>query len=151
MQAIQFCLVYVDAQREYAFKDRDGNGLREYAMQFRSDRGQKNGLYWEAAEGEEQSPLGPLAAVAQKQGYNLEAENPSPYLGYYYHVLTAQGENAPGGAYDYLVQGKMIGGFALMAYPAQYGSSGVMTFVVNHDGLVYQKDLGQNTEESPRP
>jgi len=92
--------------------------------------------------GEEQSPLGPLAALAQKQGYSTERKSPQPYLGYYYRILKGQGKDAPGGAYDYMVKGNMIGGFALVAYPAKYGSSGIMTFIVNHDGVVYQKDLG---------
>ena len=148
LSAIQFCLAYVDAQREYALKDRDADGLLEYAQKFGSDKGKKNGLYWEVKQGEEQSPLGPLAAVAQKQGYTTKREKPQPYLGYYYRILTGQGKNAPGGAYDYLVKGNMIGGFALVAYPAKYGSSGVMTFIVNHDGVVYQKDLGRNTEKT---
>lgn len=145
--AIQFCMAYVDAQREYARMDRDGDGLLTYATKFRSDQGQYNGLYWEAKDGEEQSPLGPLAAAAQKQGYSAQKDEPAPYLGYYYQILTGQGENAPGGAYDYLVQGKLLGGFALVAYPANYHSTGVMTFMVNHEGQVYQKDLGEKTEE----
>jgi hypothetical protein len=148
LSAIQFCLAYVDAQREYALKDRDADGLMEYAQKFGSDPGKKNGLYWEVKEGEEQSPLGPLAALAQKQGYSTKREKPQPYLGYYYRILKGQGKNAAGGAYDYLVKGKMIGGFALVAYPAKYRSSGVMTFIVNQDGVVYQKDLGWNTEKT---
>jgi hypothetical protein len=148
LSAIQFCLAYVDAQREYAFEDRDGDGLLEYAQKFGSDKGKKNGLYWEVKEGEEQSPLGPLAALAQKQGYSTKREKPQPYLGYYYRILKAQGKDAPDGAYDYIVKGKMIGGFALVAYPAKYRSSGVMTFIVNQDGVVYQKDLGRNTEKT---
>lgn len=146
--AIQFCMAYVDAQREYASRDRDGDGLLTYAAKFRSDQGQHNGLYWEAKEGEEQSPLGPLAAAAQKQGYSAQSVEPAPYLGYYYRILTGQGENAPGGAYDYLVREKLLGGFALVAYPANYKSTGVMTFIVNHGGQVYQKDLGEKTEEA---
>jgi hypothetical protein len=146
LSAIQFCLAYVDAQREYALKDRDANGLLEYAQKFKSDPGKKNGLYWEAKEGEPQSPLGPLAAAAQKQGYTFKGGKPIPYLGYYYRILKGQGKNAPGGTYDYVVQGKMIGGFALVAYPAKYGSSGIMTFIVNQDGVVYQKNLGSDTE-----
>ena len=148
LSAIQFCLAYVDAQREYALKDRDGDGLQEYAQKFGSDKEKRNGLYWKVKEGEEQSPLGLLAAVAQKQGYSKKGEKPQPYLGYYYRILTGQGKNAPGGAYDYLVKGNMIGGFALVAYPAKYASSGVMTFIVNHDGVVYQKDLGRNTAKA---
>lgn len=148
LSAIQFCLAYVDVQREYALKDRDGDGLLEYAQKFGSDKGKRDGLYWEVKEGEEQSPLGPLAAQAQKQGYTTKPKKPQPYLGYYYRILKGQGKNAPGGAYDYVVKGKMIGGFALVAYPAKYGSSGVMSFIVNQDGVVYQKDLGRNTEKA---
>lgn len=146
--AIQFCLAYVDAQREYASRDRDGDGLLTYALKFRSDQGKHNGLYWEAKEGEDQSPLGELAAAAQKQGYSAQNDEPAPFFGYYYRILTGQGGNAQGGAYDYLVREKLLGGFALVAYPANYQSTGVMTFVVNHGGQVYQKDLGEKTEEA---
>ena len=148
LSTTKVCLAYVDAQREYAQKDRDGDGLLEYAQKFGSDKGKKNGLYWQVKQGEEQSPLGPLAAVAQKQGYRKKGEQPQAFFGYYYRILTGQGKNAPGGAYDYLVKGNMIGGFGLVAYPAKYGASGVMTFIVNHDGVVYQKDLGRNTEKT---
>lgn len=151
LSAIQVCLAYVDAQREYALKDRDNDGLLAYAQKFRSTPGKKDGLYWEAAEQDQQSPLGPLLAEAQEEGYELskEGNGPSPYHGYYYRILTAQGKDAPGGAYDYVVEGKMIGGFALMAYPAQYGASGIMTFMVNHDNILYQKDLGKDTIKEP--
>jgi hypothetical protein len=150
LSAIQACLAYVDAQREYALKDRNGNGLPEYARKFRSDKEKKNGLYWEAKAGEEQSPLGPLFAEAQEKGYTVKQSGgkSAPFYGYYYRILTAQGESAQGGAYDYMVKGNMIGGFALVAYPAKYGSSGIMTFIVNHDGVVYQKDLGKSTEKT---
>jgi hypothetical protein len=150
LSAIQVCLAYVDAQREYALKDRDANGLLEYAQKFRSDKGMKNGLYWDVKAGEEQSPLGPLVAAAQEKGYSglSTGDKPVPYYGYYYRILKGQGKNAPGGAYDYMVKGKMIGGFALVAYPAKYASSGIMTFIVNQDGAVYQKDLGRNTEKA---
>jgi len=149
LSAIKACLAYVDAQREYALKDRDGDGLIEYAQKFRSDKGKKNGLYWEVKASEEQSPLGPLFAAAQEKGYSAKAGGkPIPYHGYYYRILTGQGKSAPGGAYDYIVKGNMIGGFALVAYPAKYASSGVMTFIVNHDGVVYQKDLGRNTAKA---
>jgi len=149
LSAIQVCLAVVDAQREYASRDRNGDGFREYAQQFRSDPGKRDGLYWEAKEGDEQSPLGPLLAEAQEEGYAFKQSDsrPSPYHGYYYRMLTAQGEAAPGGAYDYVLKGKMLGGFALAAYPAQYGASGIMTFMVNHDGIVYEKDLGESTEK----
>jgi hypothetical protein len=147
LDAIQVCLAYVDAQREYAMKDRDGDGLLEYAQKTRSDSGKKNGLYWEAKTGEEASPLGPFVAQAVKEGYgkNKPSDQPSPYHGYYYRILSAQGKAAPGGAYSYLVKGNMIGGFALVAYPAAYGNSGVMTLIVNHDGKVFEKNLGKNT------
>jgi hypothetical protein len=145
LSAIQVCLAYVDAQREYALEDRDSDSIPEYAQKFLSDPGKKNGLYWKVKEGEKPSPLGPLAAEANKQGYTRKDGKPVPYHGYYYRILKAQGKNAPDGAYDYMVKGKMIGGFALVAYPAKYRSSGVMTFIVNHDGVVYQKDLGGNT------
>jgi hypothetical protein len=147
LNAIQAVLAYVDAQREYAMKDRDGDGLLEYAQKFRSDPGKRNGLYWEAKPGEEQSPLGPLAARAVKEGYgqNKASDKPWPFHGYYYRIVSGQGKSAPGGAYSYLVKGSMIGGFALVAYPAEYGNSGVMTFMVNHDGKVFQKDLGTKT------
>jgi hypothetical protein len=148
--AIQVCLAYVDGQREYVLKDRDANGLLEYAQKFRSDPGKKNGLYWDVKAGEAQSPLGPLFAAAQEKGYSGKTAGgkPIPYYGYYYRILKGQGKDAPGGAYDYVVRGKMIGGFALVAYPAKYASSGVMTFIVNQDGVVYQKDLGKNTEKT---
>jgi len=149
LSTIQVCLAYVDAQREYALKSRDRGGLLEYAHKFVSEKEKKDGLYWEVKEGEEESPLGPLAAKAAREGYTRKksGEKPSPYHGYYYKILKAQGEKAPGGAYDYVVKGKMIGGFALVAYPAEYGNSGVTTFMVNHEGVVYQKDLGKETEK----
>jgi hypothetical protein len=147
LNTIQTCLAIVDAQREYAMKDRDSGKLLEYAQKFWSTKGKKDGLYWEAKEGEEQSPLGALAARAVEEGYRgrKPGDNPVPYHGYFYRILKAQGKNAPGGAYDYVVRGKMIGGFALVAFPAEYGASGIMTFIVNHDGVVYQKDLGKET------
>jgi hypothetical protein len=147
LNTIQTCLAYVDAQREYALKDRDNNKLLEYAQKITSDKGKRNGLYWEVKPGEEQSPLGSFFAKAVTEGYSAgkSSAKPEPYHGYYYKILTAQGKNAPGGEYDYMVKGKMIGGFALVAYPAEYGNSGVMTFIVNHDGVVYQKDLGKDT------
>jgi hypothetical protein len=147
LNTIQVCLAYVDAQREYARKDREGGGLMEYAQKFISEKGRKDGLYWEAKQGEEESPLGPLVSRAVKEGYTKKGGKPIPYHGYYYRILKAQGRNAPGGEYDYLVKGKMIGGFALAAYPAEYGVSGVMSFIVNHDGAVYEKNLGKETEK----
>jgi hypothetical protein len=145
LDTIQTCLAYVDAQREYAGKDRDGDGLFEYAQKFVSTPGKKDGLHWEAKPGEEESPLGGFAARATREGYKKTSDKPAAYHGYFFRLLKAQGKNAPGGAYDYLVNGRMIGGFGMVAYPAQYGVSGVMTFVVNHDGNVYQKNLGKET------
>ncbi len=148
---IQALLAVVDAQREYAMKDRDKNGLLEYAQKFASDPGKRNGLYWEAKQGEAQSPLGPIMIRARSEGYQGKpSATPSPYHGYYYKILMAQGKDAPGGAYSYLVKGKMIGGFAVVAYPAEYGNSGIMTFIVNHEGKVFQKNLGQNTASIAR-
>jgi hypothetical protein len=150
LSTIQVCLAYVDAQREYAAKDRDGDGLFEYAQKFVSTPGKKDGLYWEAKPGEEESPLGDFAARAAGEGYKKTSNKPVPYHGYYFRVLKAQGKNATGGAYDYLVNGRMIGGFGMVAYPAKYGVSGVMTFVVNHDGIVYEKNLGKDTTRIAR-
>ena len=149
LSAMQACLAIVDAQREYAMQDRDGDGLQAYAEKFVSDPGKKDGLYWETQQGEVPSPLGALFLKASQEGYNdtPATGNPRPYYGYYYRLLQSQGEHAPGGAFDYVVQGKMLGGFAVVAYPAEYGNSGVMTFMVNHDGVVYQKDLGPDTEQ----
>jgi Protein of unknown function (DUF2950) len=153
LNAIQVCLAYVDAQKEYALrKARQGKALLEYAQDFVSTPGRQDGLYWQAGEGQEQSPMGPLFAAARESGYGGEplGETPTPYHGYLYRILKAQGENAPGGARDYVVEGKMIGGFALIAFPAKYGSSGVMTFIVNQNGVVFQKDLGKKTREEAR-
>ena len=149
LETVQVMLAIVDAEREYAVKSHDSNGLLEYAQKFKSDPGKKNGLYWETKEGEEPSPLGSFVAKGEQEGYfkNKSAEGPQPYHGYFYRILTAQGDNAAGGAFEYIVNGKMIGGFAVIAYPAEYGNSGVMTFIVNYDGVVYQKDLGENTEK----
>jgi hypothetical protein len=133
---------YVDAQREYVAKDRDGNGTTEFAQKFRSTPGKKDGLYWAAKEGEEESPMGPFAAKAAKEGYSKES---TAFHGYHYRILKAQGKDAQGGAFDYVVNGKMILGFALVAYPARYGASGIMTFIVNQNGVVFQKNLGKKS------
>ena len=143
LDAIQTSLAYVDAQNEYAEKDRAGAGPGVYARRIISSSGKKDGLYWPAPDGEA-SPLGELVAQASAEGYKAGAGR-TPYHGYYYRILTRQGPNAPGGVLDYVVKGKMIGGFGLLAYPAEYGNSGVMTFLVNHSGTVYQKDLGNST------
>lgn len=143
LDAIQTSLAYVDAQNEYAEKDRTGEGVGVYAQRIVSSPGKKDGLFWR--DDREPSPLGELAAQASAEGYKV-SEQAAPYHGYYYRILNGQGSNAPGGALNYVVKGKMIGGFALIAYPAEYGNSGVMTFVVNHAGTVYQKDLGARTD-----
>ena len=150
LNAIDLLETYVDAQREYAAKDWDGDGVYPYAQKFGSTPGKKDGLYWEAKEGEEASPFGPLAARAAREGYTKKAKSgeKSPYEGYYFKILTAQGKHAPGGAYDYVVKGNMILGFGLVAYPAKYGASGIMTFIVNQGGVVYQKDLGKGTAKT---
>lgn len=149
LYTMQVCLALVDAQREYAETDRDGSGILAYATRFVSTPGTRDGLYWPVKEGEPLSPLGLLAAQAENVSYRgrLSGDGqPQPFHGYYYRMLTAQGKDAPGGAYSYMADGKMIGGFAAVAYPASYGNSGVMTFIVSNDGTVYQKDLGPDTE-----
>ena len=144
LDAIQTCLAYVDAQTDYAEKDRTGAGAKTYAQRFVSQPGKKDGLYWPTSQGEEASPLGELFAQATAQGYRKGAGR-TPFQGYYYKILTKQGATAPGGELEYVVRGKMIGGFALVAYPAEYKNSGVMTFIVNHAGDVFQKNLGPDT------
>jgi hypothetical protein len=146
LDVMQVCLAYVDAQLEYYRRNPQNEPLLQYAQKFLSTMGKRDGLYWETQPGEEPSPFGSLVAQARSEGYR-KAEKPVPYHGYYYKILTGQGNQAAGGAYGYLVRGKMVGGFALVAYPAQYRSSGVMTFIVNHDGVVYEKDLGSKTAE----
>jgi len=148
LDTIQSMLAIVDAQREYASHDANGDGLADYASRFMSSSGKKDGLYWPTKQGEPASPLGQLAAKAVREGYGGKAKTGKAvaYHGYYYRMLTAQGKDAPGGAFDYMVKGKLFGGFAVVAYPAKYGVSGIMTFLVNHDGVVYQKDLGKSTE-----
>jgi hypothetical protein len=144
--AIAVCEGYVQSQKEYASKGHDGNPSGIYAQRVLSDPGKQNGLYWAVSKGEPQSPMGPLVASAAAEGYTRQASGtPSPYHGYFYKILTAQGADAPGGDKNYVMDGKMNGGFALIAYPAQYGSSGIMTFIVNQDGVVYQKDFGEQT------
>jgi hypothetical protein len=134
---------YTDAQHEYASKDCGGGGVVEFAQNLISTQGKRDGLYWGVKEGEKESPLGPLVAQAAKEGY-ADADL-SPFHGYYFKILKGQGKHAQGGTYDYVVKGKMILGFALVAYPAEYGNSGVMTFIVNQEGSIYEKDLGKDT------
>jgi len=150
LNTIQTCLAYVDAQREYYARDPDRDSLLQYAQKFTSAPGKRDGLYWPTKPGDAPSPLGVLVARARGEGYTKKSSGPVAYWGYYYRILTAQGKDAPGGAYDYLAHGRMIGGFALVAFPAEYGVSGVMTFLVNQDGVVYEKDLGPQTEAIAR-
>jgi hypothetical protein len=137
---------YVMAQREYASSDRDGDSVLEYAQRFTSSNGKKDGLYWSQLLDGEISPLGPMAAEAAREGYRRSGDDPVPFHGYYFKILTRQGRHAPGGRYRYTINENMIGGFALVAWPSEYGQSGIMTFIVNHQGRVYQKDLGSRTD-----
>jgi hypothetical protein len=149
LEAIQVLLAIIDAQREYAAIATDGSGLRQYAQRFRSTPGQRDGLYWSASDGEVESPLGPLVAEAAREGYTVGRSSNSesvPYKGYMYRLLTGQGKSAAGGAYDYKVNGRMIGGFAAIAAPARYGVTGVMAFIVNHDAVIHEADLGPQTD-----
>jgi Protein of unknown function (DUF2950) len=145
--AIDTLHALVGAQREYALEPRDGDQTKHYASKFLSDEGKHNGLYWKTSESELGSPIGPLIAEAAEQGYTAHQGQPTPYHGYYYRILTKQGAAAKGGARDYMVNGKLTRGFAFVAWPAQYRNSGVMTFIVNQDGIVYEKDLGPSTAD----
>ena len=150
LNAIRVCQGYVEAQREYAGTDRERDGIIQYAQKIWSDPERRNGLYWEAGDGEMPSPMGPYVAEAAEKGYAKKGDKRAPYHGYFYKILKAQGANAPGGAYQYVINGHMVAGFALVAWPAEYGVSGVMTFVVNQNGMVYEKDLGPKTEASAK-
>ncbi len=149
LAALEVMRAYVDAQREYASRDRDGDEVLEYAQRLASSPGATDGLYWPVDFNDEISPLGPLVAAADGKGYQLgtrsEKSGPQPFEGYFFKILTQQGRQAPGGRYTYVINGNMIGGFAMVAWPAQYGQTGVMTFIVNQQGRVYQKDLGPKT------
>jgi hypothetical protein len=152
LDAIEVCLAMTDAQREYAAADYSGDGWREYAQKFASDPGRRNGLFWHPGPGIPESPLGELAAAAAEEGYSAKekSEGPRPYHGYFYRILTSQGSNAPGGAIDFVAQGHMIGGFGIVAWPADYGNSGLKSFMVSHHGVVYEKDLGDDTDRIAR-
>jgi len=151
LNAIEVCRAYVEAQRDYAAKDRLGDGLHEFSPRIASSEGKQDGLYWRTAPGGEESPLGPLVVAAEAEGYTARsAEGRAPFHGYFYKILTRQGPSAPGGAKDYLEKGHLTGGFALVAFPATYGDSGVMTFIVNQQGIVFEKNLGSNTIEIAR-
>jgi hypothetical protein len=143
---------YVDAQREFASLDRNGSGVLQYAQRIKSSPGKTDGLYWPIELNGVESPLGPMVAQAQEQGYfskqsQQENTGPQPFRGYYFRILTRQGKNAPGGKYDYVINGNMIAGFGLVAWPAEHGDTGIMTFIVNQQGRVYQKDLGAQTSK----
>jgi hypothetical protein len=147
--AIAVCRAYVEAQREYAGQDRLGDGVLAYAQLLHSSPNRHDGLYWPAQAGEPLSPLGPLVAAAHLEGYHHTSrmlnDQQAPYHGYYFKILTRQGKHAPGGKYDYVINGRMIAGFALVAWPAQWANTGVMTFVVNQQGQVFQRNLGPKT------
>jgi hypothetical protein len=144
---IEVCGAVADAEAEYFSRPHDGEKTKQYAAKFLSDPGKQNGLYWKSADGQPESPLGPLAASASSEGYSAKPEGHTAFHGYYFRVLKGQTDKAPGGAKDYVVNGKMTGGFAFIAYPAEYGNSGVMTFMMNQDGVLLQKDLGNSTRE----
>ena len=148
LAAIRICRTYVAAQRVYAERGHDGQKPGIYARAFRSDQGKQNGLYWPVVHGQKRSPLGDLVATAEAKGeaINKDGQQPAPFHGYYFRILTGQGPDAPGGAKDYVVNGLMSAGFALVAWPAQYDATGIMTFLVNNDGTVREKDLGDDTE-----
>ena len=150
LMAIKVCRAYVDAQREYGATYRDNSDVLKYAQRFRSNEGRQDGLYWKTDEGQEPSPFGETIAQAGREGYDLRKKGAihTPYHGYLFRILKKQGPAAPGGKYNYVVNGNMIAGFALVAYPDKYGASGIMTFIVNHQGKVYQKDLGAGTVEA---
>jgi Protein of unknown function (DUF2950) len=145
MAAIDVCAAIAAAQMQYFSKPHDG--AKQYAQKFISDEGKQNGLYWASPEGQPKSPLGPLVVFATSEGYNLQPNKFVPFHGYYFHMLDKQGADAKGGAKSYVVNGKMTGGFAVVAYPAQYGDSGIMTFIINQNGPAYAKDLGKTTTD----
>jgi hypothetical protein len=148
LSALNVVVAYVEAQKEYHEKDHDGDKVFEYAQRWRSAEGTRDGLYWKGRPGGSESPISKLAEVARGEGYPIDSPaGPFPYRGYYYKILKAQGPNAPGGAIDYVKDGNMVSGFALIAYPARYNVSGIMTFMVNQEGVVYQKDLGSKTAQ----
>ena len=152
LETIATCRAYVTAQQRYAQQGHDGKPAGVHAAKFQSDPGKENGLYWPAARGQKRSPLGDLVAQASAEGRRYDADHPQPtgFHGYYFKILTGQGAAATGGARSYLVKGDMSGGFALVAWPAQYDATGVMTFIVNQDGTVRQRDLGPQTDAAAR-
>ncbi len=147
LTAIAACGVVADAQQQYFIQTHDGDKVKQYAQRFVADEGKQNGLYWRVPEGQSPSPLGLLGDFAKAAGYTNTGDKPQPFDGYYFRILTRQGDKAKGGAEDFIVNGKMTGGFAILAYPAEYRNSGIMTFVIGKDGIVYQKDLGEKTTD----
>jgi hypothetical protein len=147
LSVIDVCGALAAAQADYYSRRLDGS-TKQFALKFISDPGKENGLYWESPAGSPKSPLGPMLAYATSEGYSLKPNAHQPFHGYYFHMLTRQGSHAPGGAKDYLIGGKMVGGFAFVAFPAEYGNSGVMTFIMNQDGVLLQKDLGTATTQT---
>jgi len=153
LSAINACRTYVQAQREYISAQRSQDGIMQYAQKFCSAPGKRDGLFWQEAQGEPPSPLGPVFVAASQEGYTpgeVCMISPAPYHGYHYKILAAQGIDAPGGQYSYLINGYMVAGFALIAWPAEYSVSGVMTFIVNQNGIVYEKNFGPRTDELAR-
>ena len=145
---IDVCKAAANAQTEYYSQLHDGATTKQYAQKFISDPGKQNGLYWESSPGQPQSPLGPLAAFASAEGYNVKPDAHAPFHGYYFHILKGQTDKTPSGAKEYVINGKMTGGFGFIAYPTEYGNSGVMTFMINQDGVLLQKNLGKNTAQT---
>jgi len=148
LAVMNICGALADAQAEYFSQRHDDGSTKQYALKFISDAGKQNGLYWESPEGQPKSPLGPLAAFATDEGYKVKQDSHASFHGYKFRMLQRQGSHAQGGAKDYVVDGKMAGGFAFVAYPAEYGNSGVMTFIINQDGVLFQKDLGKTTTDT---
>jgi Protein of unknown function (DUF2950) len=145
--AIEVLYHLVEAQQNYGSEVREGETTKHYALKFLSDDGKQNGLYWKTSNNDPPSPIGPLLVAAASQGYKEKQGQPTPFHGYYYRMLTKQGAAAKGGALDYVVNGKLSRGFAFVAYPAEYRNSGVMTFIVNQSGIIYEKDLGAQTSD----
>lgn len=146
LAAIEVSQALADAQHEYFSQSHHNMRKKQYALKFVSDKGTQDGLYWDSAEGQPRSPLGPLVAFATSEGYKVQPQSHQPFHGYYFQIIKRQGKNAQGGAKDYMSGSKMVRGFAFVAYPAAYGNSGIMTFIINQKGVVYQKDLGKDTE-----
>jgi hypothetical protein len=147
LTAIAGCDAVADAESQYFSQTHDGDSVKQYSQKFISDEGKQNGLYWNVPDGQVPSPLGPLRDFAKAIGYTNSGDKPQPFSGYYFQILTKQGDKASGGAKDYIVNGKMTGGFAVLAYPAAYRNSGIMTFIIGPDHTVYQKDLGEKTSD----